>query len=65
LYAKIRNDKKTRPTIKSIAMTDFHIDPDYKEGAPTKCPFTICCKEFEGYTIKAGDPGATKYGSPS
>lgn len=46
IYTKIRADKNRRETIKSIALTDIHLDMKYKMGAPTKCPFTLCCREI-------------------
>ena len=65
IYTEIKNDPNPRPTVKSISMADVHIDPYYKEGAATSCPFALCCREIPGYefTKKADDPGAGKYGT--
>ena len=62
IYSLISSDSKPRPTIKSIVISDLHLDPQYKTGAPTKCPFISCCKEIEGYTPDSNDPGAGKWG---
>jgi sphingomyelin phosphodiesterase len=51
-----------RPTVKSLAFSDIHIDTHYKTGAPTSCPYTCCCREVKGLTKSEDDPGAPKYG---
>lgn len=45
LYRKIANDTKEREIVRSIQLSDPHIDFKYKEGAPTQCSFPICCRD--------------------
>ena len=44
IYQKIAAEKNNRKTIKSIQLSDLHIDFKYQEGTPTKCNFPICCR---------------------
>ena len=63
IYEKIANDKSQRKTIKSIQLSDLHIDFKYQEGTPTKCNFPICCRDNgpEDFTF-ADSPLAQKWG---
>lgn len=45
LYQKIANDTKEREIVRSIQISDPHIDFKYEEGAPTQCNFPICCRD--------------------
>jgi len=45
IYAKIKADPGPRKTIRSIQLSDIHIDFAYREGAPSVCDFPICCRD--------------------
>lgn len=45
LYAKIKADPNPRKTVRSIQLSDIHIDFAYLEGAPSQCDFPICCRD--------------------
>jgi len=45
LYAKIKADPNPRKTVRSIQLSDIHIDFAYREGAPSECNFPICCRD--------------------
>jgi hypothetical protein len=62
LYRKIAADPSTRETVRSIHISDIHIDFEYQEGSPTHCDFPICCRnngpaQFIGAYSKAGKWG--------
>jgi len=46
-------------------LTDLHVDPLYKEGAPVECPNLLCCRESKHKSIFPNVRAAGKYGEPS
>ena len=71
IYAKIKADPNPREIVRSIQITDLHIDFYYKEGAANECNFPICCRdngpellEVEGAS-KAGKWGDYKCDIPT
>ena len=45
LYEQIANDTNDRAVVRSIQISDPHIDFKYKEGSATQCNFPICCRD--------------------
>jgi len=45
IYAKIKADPAPRKTVRSVQLSDIHIDFAYREGAPSECDFPICCRD--------------------
>lgn len=45
LYAQIKADPNPRKTVRSVQLSDIHIDFAYREGAPSECDFPICCRD--------------------
>jgi len=48
LYRKIKEDPKPRKTVRSIQVSDIHIDFQYEIGSPNECDFPICCRNNHG-----------------
>lgn len=65
LYRKIADDEKVngehRPIIRSVHISDIHIDSKYREGAPAECHFALCCRD-NGDLSMAISPNARKAG---
>lgn len=63
LYSAIAHDTNPRETVRSIQISDPHMDFHYQEGQPNKCNFPICCRD-NGPDNKAepGSEGAGYWG---
>lgn len=63
IYAKIKADPKPREIVRSIQLSDLHIDFKYREGAKNECNFPICCRDNgpELLEVENAD-GAGKWG---
>ena len=55
----------SRPTVNSLHFGDIHLDQKYEVGAPVKCDFVNCCRNYPGLEVKQGDPVAGKWGEYS
>jgi len=45
LYKKVADYEGEREIIRSIQISDLHIDFKYEVGQPTQCNFAICCRD--------------------
>ena len=45
LYAKIKADPNPRRIVRSIQLSDPHIDFGYTEGSAAECNYPICCRD--------------------
>ena len=63
IYKQIAADPNQRKIVRSIELTDLHIDLAYKVGSPNICNFPICCRD-NGVTQVAleGSTGAGQWG---
>ena len=52
------NAKSKSSIIKFIHISDFHLDIDFKKGAPSKCDYFLCCRESMTGSHPAGPYGA-------
>ena len=63
-YSLMKKRKSARPQnskssiIKFIHISDFHLDIDFKKGAPSTCDYFLCCRDFMTGTNPAGAYGA-------
>ena len=66
IYAKIAKSSAPREVVRSIQLSDPHIDFKYQAGAPSKCNFPICCRDNgPGQVALEGSEGAGKWGDYS
>lgn len=61
LYDKIKADPKPRETIKTVHMSDNHIDFLYTPGTIADCTLPVCCNPVNGFTSDP-DRSAGLYG---
>lgn len=63
LYKNIAADKNPRKIVRSIQLSDLHIDYAYTEGAAAECNFPICCRSNGPELIETdGSKAAGKWG---
>jgi hypothetical protein len=50
--------------VRSIQLSDLHIDFEYKEGMPSVCGYPICCRDNgeNVFPLKKDTPLAGKWG---
>lgn len=48
LYAQIASDTNPREVIKTVHISDIHMDKKYLEGALVKCGSYLCCRAEMG-----------------
>lgn len=58
IYKQIKESKTPRKTVRSVQLSDPHIDFSYKEGEPSTCNFPICCRD-NGPNQVSLDPSKT------
>lgn len=61
LYAQIASDTNPREVIKTVHISDIHMDKKYLEGALVKCGSYLCCRAEMGMP-GPGQAGAREWG---
>ncbi|ELT88291.1 hypothetical protein CAPTEDRAFT_206548 [Capitella teleta] len=67
-YPETPKREARKAPLKIVQLTDVHVELDYLEGSPTKCPYPVCCRSAsvsETSEGKAGKFGDYKCNIPS